>query len=48
MCLQLDYLEPKIADKDIICYKIVDKTKIKGIYKSSFQEFEYMVDDEQG
>ena len=43
MCLVLSHLKPKIADKDIVCYKIVDKTKIKGIYKSSFQEFEYII-----
>ena len=43
MCLRLDYLEPKIADKDIVCYKIVEKTKIKGIYTSCFQEFEYII-----
>ena len=43
MCLRLDYSEPKIADKDIICYKLVEKTKIKGIYKSYFQEFEYII-----
>ena len=43
MCLQLDCLEPKIANKDIICYKIVEKTKIKGVYKSYFQEFEYVI-----
>ena len=43
MCLRLDYSKPKIADKDIICYKLVEKTKIKGIYKSYFQEFEYII-----
>ena len=43
MCLYLNRLEPKIADKDIICYKRVRKTKIKGIYKSSFQGFEYVI-----
>ena len=43
MCLRLDYSEPKIADKDIVCYKLVEKTKIKGIYKSYFQEFEYII-----
>ena len=43
MCLLLEHLEPKIADKDIICYKIVEKTKIKGIYTSYFQEFEYII-----
>lgn len=44
MCLLLGHLEPKIADKDIICYKLVYKTKIKGVYKSSFQEFEYIIE----
>ena len=43
MYLHLKYLEPKIADKDIICYKLVKRTKIKGVYKSSFQEFEYVI-----
>ena len=43
MCLVTAQLKPKIADKDIICYKLVKKTKIKGIYKSSFQEFEYII-----
>ena len=43
MCLVIKQLEPKIADKDIICYKMVERTKIKGIYKSSFQRFEYII-----
>ena len=43
MCLVIKQLEPKIADKDIICYKLVERTKIKGIYKSSFQGFEYII-----
>ena len=43
MCLVINHLEPKIADKDIICYKLVKRTKIKGIYKSSFQGFEYII-----
>ena len=43
MCLFLNHLIPKIADKDIICYKLVKRTKIKGIYKSSFQGFEYII-----
>ena len=43
MCLVINHLEPKIADKDIICYKLVKRTKIKGIYKSSFQRFEYII-----
>ena len=43
MCLVLKYLEPKIADKDIVCYKLVERTNIKGIYKSSFQGFEYVI-----
>ena len=43
MCLFINHLEPKIADKDIICYKLVKRTKIKGVYKSSFQEFEYVI-----
>ena len=43
MCLVIKQLEPKIADKDIICYKLVKRTKIKGIYKSSFKEFEYVI-----
>ena len=43
MCLVLKYLEPKIADEDIVCYKLVERTKIKGVYKSSFQGFEYII-----
>ena len=43
MCWVTKQLEPKIADKDIICYKLVKRTKIKGIYKSSFQGFEYII-----
>ena len=43
MCLFINNLEPKIADKDIVCYKFVKRTKIKGVYKSSFQEFEYVI-----
>ena len=43
MCLVTTQLEPKIADKDIVCYKLVKRTKIKGIYKSSFQGFEYII-----
>ena len=43
MCLVIKQLEPKIADKDIICYKLVKRTKIKGVYKSSFQKFEYVI-----
>ena len=43
MCLYINSLTPKIADKDIVCYKLVKRTKIKGIYKSSFQRFEYII-----
>ena len=43
MCLVTTQLEPKIADKDIICYKLVKRTKTKGVYKSSFQGFEYII-----
>ena len=43
MCLVINHLEPKIADKDIVCYKLVKRTKIKGVYKSSFQGFEYII-----
>ena len=43
MCLILTQLEPKIADKNIICYKIVKKSKVKGIYKSGIQGFEYII-----
>lgn len=43
MCLVINHLEPKIADKDIICYKLVERTKIKGVYKSEFRGFEYII-----
>ena len=37
------FVHASIADKDIVCYKLVKRTKIKGIYKSSFQRFEYVI-----
>ena len=43
MCLVINHLEPKIANEDIVCYKLVKRTKIKGVYKSSFQKFEYVI-----
>ena len=43
MCLVINHLKPKIADEDIVCYKLVKRTKIKGIYKSNFQRFEYVI-----
>ena len=43
MCLFTYLSNPKIADKDIVCYKLVKRTKIKGVYKSSFQGFEYII-----
>ena len=43
MCLVIKQLEPKIADKDIICYKLVKRTEIKGVYKSNIQRFEYII-----
>ena len=43
MCLITNNPIPKIADEDIVCYKLVKRTKIKGVYKSSFQKFEYVI-----
>ena len=43
MCLVINQLEPKIADKDIICYKVVKRTEIKGVYLSEYQSFEYII-----
>ena len=43
MCLYINNLKPKIADKDIICYKFVERTKTKGIYKSIYAGFEYII-----
>ena len=43
MCLFINYLEPKIADKDIVCYKLVKRTEIKGVQKSNIQRFEYII-----
>ena len=43
MCLITAQLEPKIADKDIICYKMVTKYRIKGVYLSEYQSFEYII-----
>ena len=43
MCLVTKQLEPKIADKDIVCYKLVERTKIKGVYESKYQGFEYVI-----
>lgn len=43
MCL-IPYIgsEFKIADRDIVCYKIVEK-KANGIYKSPYVGFEYVI-----
>lgn len=43
MSLLINNLKPKIADKDITCYKLVERTKIKGVYKAQYQEFEYII-----
>ena len=43
MCLFINHLEPKIADKDIVCYKLVKRTKIKGVYESNYLKFEYII-----
>ena len=43
MCLITIQLKPKIADKNIVCYKIVKKSKVKGVYKSGVQRFEYII-----
>ena len=43
MCLLLEHLKPKIANKNIICYKLVKRTKVKGIYESIFQKFKYII-----
>ena len=43
MYLYITHLIPKIADKDIICYKHVKRTKIKGVYVSSIKRFEYVI-----
>lgn len=43
MCLYVNHLTPKIADKDIVCYKYVKRTKIKGVYVSSIKGFEYII-----
>ena len=43
MCSITNNPIPKIADEDIVCYKLVKRTKIKGVYKSSFQKFEYVI-----
>ena len=43
MCLITTKDIPEIAQEDIVCYKLVKRTKIKGIYKSSFQGFEYII-----
>ena len=43
MCLITYQLEPKVADKDIICYKMVTKYRIKGVYLSEYQSFEYII-----
>ena len=44
MCLVTIQLEPKIADKDIICYKMVTKSKIKGVYISEYRRFKYITE----
>ena len=43
MCLVINQLEPKIADKDIVCYKVVKRTEIKDVYKSSTIGFKYTI-----
>ena len=43
MCLITETSIAKIADKDIVCYKMVERTKTKGVYKSSIQGFEYII-----
>ena len=43
MCLVINHLEPKIANEDIVCYKLIKRTKIKGVYKSKYQGFEYVI-----
>ena len=43
MCLIVNNPIPKIADKDIICYKMVTKYRIKGVYLSEYQSFEYII-----
>ena len=44
MCLIIDQLEPKIADKDIVCYKMVTKSRIKGVYISEYRRFKYITE----
>ena len=44
MCLFTDQLEPKIADKDIVCYKMVTKSRIKGTYVSEYRRFKYIAE----
>ena len=44
MCLITDQLEPKVADKDIICYKMVTKSRIKGVYISEYRRFKYITE----
>ena len=41
MCLITGKLEHKIADKDIVCYKMVTKSRIKGVYISEYRRFKY-------
>ena len=43
MCLMTIQSKPEIADKDIICYKMVTKSKIKGAYWAEYQSFEYII-----
>ena len=38
MCLVTIQLEPKIADKDIICYKLVKKLKLKVYINQAFKD----------
>ena len=44
MCLITDQLEPKVADKDIVCYKMVTKSRIKGVYISEYRRFKYITE----
>ena len=38
MCLDIKHLKPKIADKDIVCYKLVKKLKLKVFINQAFKD----------
>lgn len=43
MCLLTDWKKPKIADQDILCYKVVERTKDFDVFISEIKKFRYKI-----